>query len=84
LYYVPDGEEKTNNLVSWFLVVLGIIGIMAAGLWKSRNPLEGFENENENEFYSLKDKNSWDNSIHSDPIDPDFSKGNGKSKRWRI
>ena len=32
LYDVPDGEEKTNNLVSWFLVVMGIIGFMMAGI----------------------------------------------------
>jgi cytochrome bd-type quinol oxidase subunit 2 len=40
LYDVPDGEEITNMWISWLLVVLGIIGLMATALWKKkRNPL---------------------------------------------
>jgi hypothetical protein len=40
LYDVPDGEEFTNALVSWLLMVFGIVGIMVSALWKTRNPLE--------------------------------------------
>lgn len=40
LYDVPDAENTTNLWVSWALVVLGIIGIMASALWKVRNPFE--------------------------------------------
>jgi len=40
LYDVPDAEGSTNLWVSWALIVLGIIGIMASALWKIRNPLE--------------------------------------------
>ena len=47
LYDVPDGQEKTNKFVSWSLVVIGIAGMMSVGLWKSKNPLESFENDNE-------------------------------------
>lgn len=58
LYDVPDGQEATNNWVSWLLVVSGIIGLMVTGLWKSRNPLE----ENQQYEYSY---NSADNQkIH--------------------
>jgi hypothetical protein len=40
LYDVPDGEEITNLWISWLLVVLGIIGIMATALYKKkRKPL---------------------------------------------
>ena len=47
LYDVPDGQEKTNNFVSWSLVVMGIAGMMIVGLWKSKNPLKSFENDDE-------------------------------------
>ncbi len=40
LYDVPDGQDKTNNFVSWFLVIIGIIGIMISVIWKKTiNPL---------------------------------------------
>jgi uncharacterized membrane protein len=40
LYDVPDGEDITNMWVSWFLIILGVIGIIVSALWKKRNPLE--------------------------------------------
>ncbi len=45
LYDVPDGQEATNNWVSWLLVVSGTIGLMVTGLWKSRNPLEEYQQD---------------------------------------
>ena len=40
LYDVPDGQDKTNNFVSWFLVIIGIIGIMISVIWKKTiNPI---------------------------------------------
>ncbi len=39
MYDVPDGEEVTNIWVSWFLIIFGVIGILASTLWKKRNPL---------------------------------------------
>jgi len=39
-YDVPDSEEVTNMWVSWFLLILGIIGLVVSSLWKKRrNPL---------------------------------------------
>ena len=72
LYNVPDGEEKTNNLVSWFLVVMGIIGFMMAEIWKFKNPLESFENDSKIRF--LKNKNNQHNSSQSDATKPNFPK----------
>lgn len=45
LYDVPDGEEVINNAVSWLLVVSGTIGLMITGLWKTRNPLEEYQQD---------------------------------------
>ena len=56
LYDVPDGEEATNNWVSWLLVVSGTIGLMIAGLWKSRNPLEEYQ----------QDEYSYNSADHQD------------------
>ncbi len=52
LYDVPDGQDKTNAFVSWFLVVIGIIGIMVSALWKKRiNPIIT-EYDDDNSFES--------------------------------
>jgi len=45
LYDVPDGEEVINNWVSWLLVVSGTTGLMITGLWKTRNPLEEYQQD---------------------------------------
>ena len=45
LYDVPDGEEVINNWVSWLLVVSGTTGLMITGLWKIRNPLEEYQQD---------------------------------------
>lgn len=40
LYDVPDVQEVTNMWVSWFLIVLGVIGIIVSLVWKKkRRPL---------------------------------------------
>jgi hypothetical protein len=72
LYDVPDSQEKTNNFVSWSLVVIGIAGMMVVGLWKSKNPLESFENDNVihdgdngHQAYS-KDSDTPDADFHRD------------------
>jgi cytochrome bd-type quinol oxidase subunit 2 len=39
-YDVPDVQEVTNMWVSWFLIVVGVVGIALSLLWKKkRNPL---------------------------------------------
>jgi hypothetical protein len=39
-YDVPDVQEVTNMYVSWFLIVIGSVGIALSLLWKKkRNPL---------------------------------------------
>ena len=48
LYDVPDGSESTNTLVSWMLVIFGVIGIMISLMWKTRNPLELYDKDNRN------------------------------------
>ena len=68
LYDVPDGQEKTNNFVSWLLVVIGITGMMIAALWKSKNPLTSFENGNEIHFTK---KNNKDDSKDSGTTNAD-------------
>jgi hypothetical protein len=80
LYDVPDGEEKTNSLVSWFLVVFGVIGIMITALWRSKNPLESCTNNNQNHFLKL-DGNDQDNSNLSGTFRRDFTKRSGKLKK---
>jgi len=57
LYDVPDGEEGINNWVSWLLVVSGTIGLMITGLWKSRNPLEEYQ-QDEYSYYSADNQSS--------------------------
>jgi hypothetical protein len=71
LYDVPDGQEKTNNFVSWSLVVMGIAGMMIVGLWKSKNPLQSFENDDE--IYPINNGDLTD-SIDLDAPDADFYK----------
>jgi predicted MFS family arabinose efflux permease len=40
LYDVPDAQEVTNTWVSWFLIILGVVGLALSLLWKKRrNPL---------------------------------------------
>jgi len=40
LYDVPDAQEVTNTWVSWFLIILGIAGLIVSLVWKQRkNPL---------------------------------------------
>src|SRR5437867_4065964 len=56
LYDVPDGEEIINNWVSWLLVVSGTIGLMITGLWKTRNPLEEYQ----------QDEYSYNSADHQD------------------
>lgn len=58
LYDVPDGQEATNALVSWLLVFLGIIGIMASALLKAKNPFEmrNYENKNLNDKQAKADR----------------------------
>ena len=85
LYDVPDGEEKINNFVSWLLVVTGIIGFMMAGIWRSKNPLESFENDSK--FHFSKNENNQHNSSQLDTTEPDFAKGtrgNRDSDRWGV
>lgn len=48
LYDVPDGAETTNTWVSWMLVIFGVIGIMVSLMWKTRNPLELYDNDDRN------------------------------------
>ena len=53
LYDVPDGQDKTNAFVSWFLVVIGIIGIMVSALWKKKiNPIITESDNDNNSFES--------------------------------
>ena len=53
LYDVPDGQDKTNAFVSWFLVVIGIIGIMVSALWKKKiNPIMTESDVDDNSFDS--------------------------------
>jgi len=60
LYDVPDGEDITNMWVSWFLIIIGIIGIMVSALWKKRNPLQvvGDDDSEEGEYVSDNDVRS--------------------------
>lgn len=46
LYDVPDAQLSLNRLTSWLLVVMGIAGVMAGLLWRSRNPLEELDTGN--------------------------------------
>ena len=81
LYDVPDGQEETNKFVSWFLVVIGIVGITVAGMWKSRNPLQGFENENKTNSFEgryYQRNSNYDESWHK------FSERKSDSKKWGI
>lgn len=80
LYDVPDGEEKTNSLVSWFLVVIGVIGIMLTALWRSRNPLESYTNNNRSHFLG-RDSNFQENPRFSNTFRRDFTKWTGKLKK---
>ncbi len=58
LYDVPDGQEKTNNLVSWFLVVIGIIGINVSVIWKKTiNPIKTDSDDDDDP----SENDSWDN-----------------------
>jgi hypothetical protein len=60
LYDVPDGEDITNMWVSWFLIIIGVIGIMVSALWKKRNPLQvvGDDDSEEDEYVSDNDVSS--------------------------
>jgi hypothetical protein len=80
LYDVPDGEEKTNSLVSWFLVVVGVIGIMIAALWRSKNPLNSYRDNYQNHFLERKG-NHQDNSRLSGTFRRDFTRWSGKLKK---
>ena len=61
LYDVPDGEEIINMWMSWLLVVLGIIGLMATALWKKReNPL--LSDSNDSSKYGNSRKQDYDNT----------------------
>jgi hypothetical protein len=40
LYDVPDSQQATNSIVSIFLILLGICGIIFGALLKSRVELE--------------------------------------------
>ena len=60
LYDIPDGQEKTNNLVSWFLVVIGIIGIMVSVMWKKT--INSVKTDSDDDDSSESD--SWDNGNH--------------------
>jgi predicted MFS family arabinose efflux permease len=58
LYDVPDGQDQTNNFVSWFLVVIGIIGIIASITMKKRiNPLMTESDDDSLESDFTYDKN---------------------------
>jgi hypothetical protein len=80
LYDVPDGEEKTNSLVSWFLVVVGVIGIMIAALWRSKNPLNSYRDNYQNHFLERKG-NHQDNSRLSGTFRRNFTRWSGKLKK---
>lgn len=80
LYDVPDGEEKTNSLVSWFLVVSGVIGIIITGLWQSKNPLESYSN-NRQPHFSERGRDHRDDSRLSRTFKRDFTRWSGKSKK---
>ena len=67
LYDVPDAEGPTNLWVSWALVVLGIIGIMASALWKARNPFETKENRRSNYKSRLGARSINDDSSERKP-----------------
>ena len=82
LYDVPDGEEKLNNLVSWLLVITGIIGFMMAGIWRSKNPLESFENDDK--FGFSKNESNQHNPSQLDTTKPYFGKGTRDSDRWSV
>jgi hypothetical protein len=60
LYDVPDGEDITNMWVSWFLIIIGVIGIMVSALWKKRNPLQvvGDDDSEEDKYVSDNDVRS--------------------------
>jgi len=81
VYDVPDGQEGLNNFVSWFLVVFGIIGIMITAMWKTKNPLERYDQFSP--YYFLKrDRNTHSNkSTFSNKQQRDFrSTGNGSAE----
>jgi hypothetical protein len=80
LYDVPDGEEKTNSLVSWFLVVSGVIGIMVTGLWRAKNPLESYSNNSQTHF-SRRGTDHRDDSRLSSTFRRDFTRWSRKSKK---
>jgi hypothetical protein len=60
LYDVPDGEDITNMWVSWFLIIIGIMGIMVSALWKKRKPLQvvGDDDSEVDEYVSDNDVRS--------------------------
>ncbi len=64
LYDVPDGQDKTNNFVSWLLVIIGIIGIMISAIWKKTiNPIMADSDDDDD------DDDDYVNSFENDPID---------------
>lgn len=80
LYDVPDGEEKTNSLVSWFLVVFGVIGIMITALWRSKNPLESYVDNNRSHF-SERGRDYKNNYRPPSTFRRDFSRRSWKLKK---
>jgi hypothetical protein len=57
MYDVPDGEEVTNMWVSWFLILFGIIGILASTMWKKRDPLKIVDPDDDEEHVNLDVQN---------------------------
>jgi len=57
MYDVPDGEEITNMWVSWFLIIFGVIGILASTLWKKRDPLSITDPDDDEEHVDLDVQN---------------------------
>jgi hypothetical protein len=80
LYDVPDGEEKTNNLVSWFLVVFGVLGIMVTALWRSKNPLESYTKRNQTHFLE-RERDDHDNYKPSGMFRRNFTRWSDKLKK---
>lgn len=76
MYDVPDGEEITNMWVSWFLILFGIIGILASTLWKKRDPLNITDTDDDEEhvdldlqYYLATHRQRKDNYDEDDKID---------------
>lgn len=69
LYDVPDGEEVTNMWVSWFLIIFGVIGILASTLWKKRNPLHIEGPDDDEEQDNLDHHNVRDRHMRKDKND---------------